>query len=289
MSVKNLTYGMVSLAALCAVLMLTPLGAVAQQGIRDIQISGDHLTSTQAIEVATESSATSLDNIEATLSADATHDNAAIATGPQLMAVGKSTAPTAVGDESDAVRIWADLTGRLQINTSQINGVAPTMGNGASGTGVQRVTLASDSTGQVALAAGTAYAGKVRATDGTNDSVLDPCKTVAKSFVAIDQTSGEELVAAGTNSFYICSINLVTATAQNIALVSGTGSVCATSTGGMAGGTTAATGWNFAANGGLTQGNGDAAIFKTTAAARAMCLLQSGAGQISGTITYVER
>lgn len=35
------------------------------------------------------------------------------------------------------------------VNVSQINGVAPTMGNGASGTGVQRVTIASDSTGQV--------------------------------------------------------------------------------------------------------------------------------------------
>lgn len=35
----------------------------------------------------------------------------------------------------------------ININTAQINGVAPTMGNGASGTGVQRVTIASDSTG----------------------------------------------------------------------------------------------------------------------------------------------
>lgn len=38
------------------------------------------------------------------------------------------------------------------INVAQMNGVAVTMGNGVSGTGVQRVTLASDSTGQVAIA-----------------------------------------------------------------------------------------------------------------------------------------
>jgi hypothetical protein len=35
----------------------------------------------------------------------------------------------------------------VQHNTKQINGVAPSMGNGISGTGVQRVTIASDSTG----------------------------------------------------------------------------------------------------------------------------------------------
>lgn len=38
------------------------------------------------------------------------------------------------------------------INVAQMNGVAVTMGNGISGTGVQRVTIASDSTGQVAIA-----------------------------------------------------------------------------------------------------------------------------------------
>jgi hypothetical protein len=50
---------------------------------------------------------------------------------------------------------------RMQANVAQINGVAPSMGNGVSGTGVQRVTLASDSTGQVALAASTAVIGHV--------------------------------------------------------------------------------------------------------------------------------
>lgn len=37
-------------------------------------------------------------------------------------------------------------------NVAQINGVTPLMGNGVSGTGAPRVTLASDSTGQVAIA-----------------------------------------------------------------------------------------------------------------------------------------
>lgn len=41
---------------------------------------------------------------------------------------------------------WS-LAANQSVNVAQINGVAPTMGNGVSGTGVQRVTVASDSTG----------------------------------------------------------------------------------------------------------------------------------------------
>jgi hypothetical protein len=41
------------------------------------------------------------------------------------------------------------LPANQSVNCSQMNGVAVTMGNGASGTGVQRVTIASDSTGQI--------------------------------------------------------------------------------------------------------------------------------------------
>jgi hypothetical protein len=57
------------------------------------------------------------------------------------------------------------------INVAQMNGVATTMGNGVSGTGVQRVTIASDSTGQVALAAGSAVIGHVIVDSGTVTTV----------------------------------------------------------------------------------------------------------------------
>lgn len=46
------------------------------------------------------------------------------------------------------------LSANQSVNTAQINGVAPTMGNGVSGTGVQRVTIASDSTGAIRLSSG---------------------------------------------------------------------------------------------------------------------------------------
>ena len=81
----------------------------------------------------------------------------------------------------------------------------------------------------------------------------------------------------------------MTATAQNIALVEGTGTTCGTGTAGMAGGTTAATGWNFAANSGLVKGAGSNWVFKTATAADNVCLLLSSTGQTSGSVRYVQQ
>jgi hypothetical protein len=72
--------------------------------------------------------------------------------------------------------------------------------------------------------------------------------------------SGQVIAGTSAKKTYICSFDLVSATAQNIALVEGTGSTCATNIYGLVGGTTAATGWNLAANGGLTKGNGGGTI-----------------------------
>jgi hypothetical protein len=60
----------------------------------------------------------------------------------------------------------AVTSAKVQANVAQINGVAPTMGNGVSGTGVQRVTIASDSTGQVTLASGANTIGAVTQASG---------------------------------------------------------------------------------------------------------------------------
>jgi|KBSMisStaDraftv2_1062788.scaffolds.fasta_scaffold00145_6 hypothetical protein len=116
----------------------------------------------------------------------------------------------------------------------------------------------------------------------------DPCASGTKLFVAINQTASTQLfTGTASNRTYVCAINVVSATAQNVALVNGTGAVCATGTAGMMGGTTAATGWNFAANGGIAAGAGTGAIAKSTADAANVCLLQSSTGQVSGTIAYV--
>lgn len=86
-------------------------------------------------------------------------------------------------------------------NVAQINGVAPSMGNGASGTGVQRVTIANDSTGvlatvstvtnlsqlggqAIAMGTGTRSAGTQRVTVATDDVVPTNPSTAANWGIA---------------------------------------------------------------------------------------------------------
>jgi hypothetical protein len=120
--------------------------------------------------------------------------------------------------------------------------------------------------------------------------LADPCKGQTKLYVSINQTANTQLVAGtASKKIYICSIHVVVAVATSVALVEGTGSVCATGSAGVSGfgGATAATGWNFAVNGGIVLGNGDAAVGAEGTSADNLCLFNSGSGQVSGGISYV--
>lgn len=120
----------------------------------------------------------------------------------------------------------------------------------------------------------------------------DPCSSAAKTVLPINITANTQLVAGvAAKKVYICGLNLVVGAATNVALVESatSGNACATAPTGMAGGATAATGWNFAANGGLSHGVGLATVFQTATAGDAVCLLVSAANQVSGTITYVQQ
>ena len=117
---------------------------------------------------------------------------------------------------------------------------------------------------------------------------IDPCSSLAKIYVPISQATGTQLLTGtASNRTYVCNVTVMSATAQNIALVSGTGTVCATSTAAMIGGTSAATGWNFAANGGIVLGDGGFSIAKSSVDAHNVCLLMSSTGQVSGVLGYV--
>jgi hypothetical protein len=120
--------------------------------------------------------------------------------------------------------------------------------------------------------------------------VADPCQANTKSYVSINQTVKTKLISGtASKKIYICSLNLISATAQNVALIEGTGTSCGTGAAGVQGfgGSAAATGWNLAANGGLTYGMGGFAIGAEGTAADDMCLDQSGTGQLSGGLSYV--
>jgi hypothetical protein len=102
--------------------------------------------------------------------------------------------------------------------------------------------------------------------------------------VAINQTAATRLATnPGGKFLHVCSFAAVSATAQSVSLVEGTGSTCATGTAGLYGGTTASVA--LAANGGM-----HTLIDKITLpmqrAGDDICLLQSGAGNVSGTLSY---
>jgi hypothetical protein len=139
-----------------------------------------------------------------------------------------------------------------------------------------------------AIPTGSNTIGSVKLTDGTNTAIVDPCVGQTKSYVNISLTANTKLIT-GTSAkkIYICQINLVVASATNVALVEGTGTACGTSTAGVMGGSTAATGWNLAANGGLVVGNGASAVAAEATNADDLCLFVSAANQTSGNIAYV--
>jgi hypothetical protein len=86
---------------------------------------------------------------------------------------------------------------------------------------------------------------------------------------------------------HFCAINVgPVAAAQNIVLIEGTGATCGTGTAGFWGGTTAASGWNIAANGGLAYGIGFGDIAATTTTGDSVCAVTSAGVQTTGHIKY---
>ena len=76
--------------------------------------------------------------------------------------------------------------------------------------------------------------------------------------------------------------------ADNVAVVEATtGTSCGTVTAGIYGGTTAAAGFNFGANGGISLGNGGYSVGKTATNNNDICLITSAATQLTGGILWV--
>jgi hypothetical protein len=128
----------------------------------------------------------------------------------------------------------------LSANVAQINGVTPLMGNGATGTGSPRATIANDNTGignwghgapgsapptnVVALGANASGA------TGGQTARLISCDLHIK-YDASDNGSKEMIAAVSGRTVYICGFVLATGgTATNLKLVDGTGTDCATGT-----------------------------------------------------------
>ena len=187
------------------------------------------------------------------------------------------------------------------MNVTQFGSNNIATGTGASGSGIPRVTISNDST----LAANQSVNlsqinSQTAANGGVTGSLLAETgcagQTVANTLTAAINNAASSsnlkiITKASAKKIYICGINIgPTASAVNVALVSGTLTTnqCDTSTTGLAGGATAATGWQFAANGGLTMGNGVGLVAGPAATNTDVCLLFSGAVQVSGVVTYAQ-
>jgi hypothetical protein len=122
-------------------------------------------------------------------------------------------------------------------------------------------------------------------------SSSDPCNQQARSVALINLTASGQLTTgvSGKQTYYCFLQFSLGSTADNVALVEGTGTTCATNTAGMAGGATAATGWNLLANGSVTGGTIQSWGFKTATAGDNTCLLVSSGAQVSGIVQYVQQ
>lgn len=115
---------------------------------------------------------------------------------------------------------------------------------------------------------------------------FDPCSGPNKANVPISVTANAKLVSSNGPRIRICSIFLLSTSAETFSLVEGSGSTCGTGTAGVIGSTTAANGPALPANGGLTLGNGAGSVAMQAVAGNDICILISGSTLIAGNLTY---
>lgn len=168
-------------------------------------------------------------------------------------------------------------------------GTSPWIVSGAGTAGVSGVNALTIQ----GIASGTAVpvSGTVTVDAGTGWSV-DPCSVEANHLrYVVDLAAAgvaEVANASASNYFRVCHIDLQAAGgANNIAFVEDDTDTCASPTAGLVGGTTTGEGWIFATGAGITLGNAQSTILKSSVVNRYACLITSAATQVTGVIVYV--
>ena len=156
------------------------------------------------------------------------------------------------------------------------------------------VVIASDNALPSGWKGQAAMTGSVPVVLANNQAMADPCTYAAKTNVAISMTGTTtiKLVSlAASQKIYICALNLRASAATVWSIVDGTKTTteCDTAAEAVIGATTATHGLSETANGGNAYGNGNGTTALTNTAAHDLCLFQSGSGDLSGNMTYVQR
>jgi hypothetical protein len=207
-------------------------------------------------------------------------------------------------DNTTVSQCWnVNASGQLVVSVANTNANGQaTMANSSP------VTIASNQTANAlwghgatgsAVPANATYNGVLDAAGGTNMLGLagDPCQTSVKTTVPITlATAAVKVIVTGVSAkkIYVCQIHLTNNAADSVAVFEATtATTCATSPVAVVGaGTTvatAATGYNFAANGGISLGTGSNQVLQTATNANDLCIAQSAATQLTGSVTYVTR
>lgn len=111
--------------------------------------------------------------------------------------------------------VTVDLGANNDVNVTQMNSTAVSMGNGASGTGVQRVTIASDSTGVIGHNTTNLADGVTTVTTAGTDVALAG-STTAKWVIIQAQTDNTGIIAVGNTG-----VDATVATGTGVALAAG--------------------------------------------------------------------
>lgn len=181
-----------------------------------------------------------------------------------------------------------DNAGRLLVTLASAGPVAP----GTAGTKSNLEGAVYTSAG-VTLTDGQQVAAQANSVGARLISTLaaDPCQNLVKTYTPISITTATttRIVApVASKRTYICYMLLTSAAADNVGIVEGTGGTCGSGTAGVVGGSTAANGPNFAANGGVAMGGGGFAVAATAGTNVDLCLITSAATPLAGHIAWVQ-
>ncbi len=193
------------------------------------------------------------------------------------------------------------LPANQSVNVSQINGVTTLMGNGTTGTGSQRVTIASDNSPITGMAVST------QGSSSTTNMVMQGAvsATAAQQDIVCGQsvmfdgttTGSSQLVAlSGSTHVYVCGYEMIAGGTVNVKLIAGTGSNCGsaisgatnvTRVGGVAGDLTPA--WQLTAQAGHVVPMPTHGYLFDAGAGNALCVNLNGSVQAEVQVWYQQR
>lgn len=205
--------------------------------------------------------------------------------GSLVMGAVSNSAPTYTAAQSSALSLTANGGGlRTDITTIGTNNILT--GNGATGTGSQRVTIANDSSARAVGGEGatgaTVPSGAVLS--GVQSGANMVAMIQASASVPIDMSTATttQLVAlSGSTKIYVTSWDATAGGTTTFKLVYGTGTNCGTGT------TNLTAAYDWVAQAGIAKGSGLGPVL-VVPAGNALCATNSAAQHVAGSVSYTQ-